>query len=206
MKILRNVGWVVVLAVSVLAAAGCAKEPAEQIQAATAAIEEARVAQASDYAPESLTAAEDAKAALEAELAAQGDRFALFRSYDKANELAAAATTAGQKARQDAEAGRERMRQEAADQIAELKVAIEEVRTMLASAPRGKGSAADLAVLQTDLTTIETSLSETESSFAAERYLDSKASAEAARQQAEQIRAAIQEAMDAKAAAKTRRG
>lgn len=42
------------------------------------------------------------------------------------------------------------------------------------------------------MTTIETSLSETESSFAAERYLDSKASAEAARQQAQPGTAAPQ--------------
>src|SRR5262245_59672517 len=77
---------------------GCAKPPQADVDAAKAAVQQARSMEAADYAPDALRAAEDAQAQLDTELKAQEEKFALFRSYKKATELAATAKAAGEKA------------------------------------------------------------------------------------------------------------
>jgi hypothetical protein len=67
---------------------------------------------------------------------------------------------------------------------------------MLEKAPRGKGSEMDIAVLKGDIAGIESSLTETEGAFAAEHYLESKATATAALASAQKIREEIVRATD----------
>ena len=189
--------WVVVLvAVGLLVLAGCGKPPQAEIAAADQALGEARSAQAAEYAKESLKAAEDAKAQLDAELKAQEDKFALFRSYDKSTELATAAKQAADRAKTDAVEGKERAREEASSMIAQVRASVLEVQQMLDSAPKGKGTEADLAVLRSDLTGVETALTEMDSAFAEEKYLESIAKAEAAKQNVDSIRGEIERAME----------
>ena len=71
-----------------LVVVGCAKPPQAEIDAAKNAVQAAVSAEAGDYAGESLQEAQDAVAQLEQELKAQEEKFALFRSYKKASELA----------------------------------------------------------------------------------------------------------------------
>lgn len=189
-----------------LAAVGCADQPTDAIQAVDQALTDARSSQATDYAAESLTAAEDVRAQLDAELKAQEEKFALFRSYDKAEQLAADAQQAAEQAKTAAVEGRERAHQQASELIAELRTTVDEVKALVETAPRGKGSEADLAVLQSDVSTIEQSMVEMDAAFQAERYNEAIAIAEAARTQLEEIRATVQQAIDARAQASTRRG
>ena len=189
-----------------LAAVGCADQPTDAIQAVDQALTDARTSQATDYAAESLTAAEDVRAQLDAELKAQEEKFALFRSYDKAEQLAADAQQAAEQAKNAAVEGRERAHQEASDLIAELRTTVDEVKALVESAPRGKGSEADLAVLRSDVSTIEQTMVEMDAAFQAERYSEAIAIAEAAKTQLEEIRATVQQAIDARAQASTRRG
>lgn len=180
---------------------GCAKPPQEAITAATQSIEQATAAGAGDYAQESLKAAEDSKAALDQELKAQEDKFALFRSYKKAEELAAATKAAGEKAATDAKAKKEQVKQEATTLINDAKTALTEAKDKLAKAPKGKGTAADLKQLESDLTSVESSLTEAESALTAERFLDAKAKAEAAKSTIGNVTSQIDAAVAAKAAA-----
>jgi len=190
------------LALLALVASGCAKPPETEVQAVDAAMQSASSAGAGEYAPESLAAAESAKRDLDAELKVQQEKFALFRSYDKSKELATAAKSAADKAAADAAAGKNRAREEATTLMAEAKTAIEEVKTLLDQAPRGKGSQADIAAMKSDLAGIETSLSEVDAAMAEERYLQAKAKADAAKQNVEQIRNEILQAMEASKAAR----
>ncbi len=190
------------LALLALVASGCAKPPETEIQSVDASIQSATSAGAGEYAPESLAAAESAKRDLDAELKVQQEKFALFRSYDKSKELAAAAKSAADKAAADAAAGKTRAREEATTLMAEAKTAIEEVKTLLDQAPRGKGSQADIAAMKSDLAGIETSLAEVDAAMAEERYLQAKAKADAAKQNVEQIRNEILQAMEASKAAR----
>jgi protein TonB len=85
---------------------GCAAPPSADIDAAKAAVDKAVTAGAGQFAADALKAAEEARAALDAELKAQDGKW--FKSYDKARELAAAATAAGDKAAGDAAAAKEK--------------------------------------------------------------------------------------------------
>jgi len=192
-----NKAWLTLaVATGLVLSVGCGKPPAEKIAAADQALGEARTEGAADYAPESLKAAEDARAQLDAELKAQEDKFALFRSYDKAGELAAASEKAAQQAQVDAEEGRKQAREDASQMIAEVRASVLEVQQMLEHAPRGKGAEADLAVLRSDLSGVETTLTEMDSAFADEQYKESIAKAESAKQSIDAIRAEIERAVE----------
>jgi len=84
--------------VAALALTGCAKPPAEAIAAADAAQQAAVAAEAEQYAPEAMNSVAEAKAALDAEIAAQGEKMSLTRSYKRAEELVAAYKAAAEQA------------------------------------------------------------------------------------------------------------
>ncbi len=185
-----------IAALTILGAASCSKAPTAEIEAADSAMESARVAEAADYAPDSMKAAEEARAGLDAELKAQEDRFALTRSYKRAKELAATSKAAAEKAAADAVEGRERTREEAANLISEVKVLTEEVKGLIAKAPRGKGSEIDIAMMKSDVSAIESSLVEMDDAFAAERFFEAKTKAQAAWDSAQQIKDDILQAVE----------
>lgn len=182
----------------VLVMVGCQKPPQVEIDGAKAALEAARTAEAMDYAPDSLRAAEDATAALDAELKAQEQKFALFRSYKKSKELAAAALAAGEKASADAAAGKEEAKQQAQALITDATTALNDAKALLEKAPRGKGTQADIEAMKGDLAGVESSLAEAQNAFNAEKYLDAKSKAEAAKAAAGNVKSAIEQAIEAK--------
>ena len=100
-----------------ITAAGCGAPPTAEIDAARAAVDKALADSAGQYAAESVKAAQDAQAALDAELKAQDAKW--FKSYDKAKELAAAASAAGERAAAEAVAAREQAEALAAKEKAE---------------------------------------------------------------------------------------
>ncbi len=179
-------------------AAGCAEVPQADVDAAKATVEQAQAAGAAEYASESFRMVQEAQTALDAELAAQADKFALTRSYGKATELATALKAAGEKAAADAAAGREAARNEAMTVIADAKAALTAAQEKLAKAPKGKGTAQDLAALKADLDTAAASITEAETAFVADAYLDAKAKAEAAKAACANVVAAVDQAIAAR--------
>ncbi|MBM3318078.1 MAG: hypothetical protein FJY75_09530 [Candidatus Eisenbacteria bacterium] len=175
---------------------GCAKPPAEAIEAARQALESAKAAQASEYAPRSLANAETAKSTLEAELKAQEDKFALFRSYKKATEMATAAKAAADQTVQDANTAKEQARRESEALIGQVRAAIDEAKQMLASAPRGKGSQMDIKALEADIASTEASLAEVERTYGEGAYLRAKAKAQATLQSVNNIKSTITAAIE----------
>lgn len=198
---MRKITFGLLLAVLVFMV-GCAKPPQDKITAAGAAIEQAQKDGAGDYAPDSLKAAEDSKTQLEAELKVQEDKFALFRSYKKAEELADATKAAGEKAATDAKTRKEQVKQEATTLISEAETALAEAKEALKKAPKGKGTQQDLKAMEGDLAGVETSLNEAKSSLQAERFIDAKSKAEAAKTTIGTVKSSIETAIAAKAAAK----
>jgi hypothetical protein len=180
----------------------CSSEPKEAVDAARSAIAAAREAGAADYAPEALAAAEAAVASLDAELKAQSDKFALTRSYTRTAELAAEAAKAAETATAEAAKGKEKMKAEVATLVEEVRAAVDTTTELLAKAPRGKGSAADLEAMKADLTAIQASLPEVDSAVAAGKYKEAKAKAEAAKQGLDRIAGDVQAAIEAKKGAR----
>lgn len=185
----------ILLFVAAVVLAGCAKPPQVEIDAAKAALETAKAAGAGDYASASLNAADDLLNQLNAELKAQEDKFALFRNYDKAKELSASAKAAFEKAAADAEAAKEAVRAETVSLLESAKTSLTEVTDMIAKAPRGKGSAADLTMLKADVDAAGATFAEIEAALAEGRFLDAQAKARAANDTIARVRSEIEQAM-----------
>lgn len=192
----------ITLATLVLAAAlaGCSEAPTQQVQDAEAALTAVEGAGAAQYAPEALTAANEAVAKLRAELAAQDDKPALLRRYGTATELAVAARQAGESALAEVEAAKQRARDAAQARINTAADLLDAVRPMLAAAPRGKGSEADLKVLEADLAGVETVLGSAREALAAGEFILAGARAAAADSSLGEIKAAIETAQALQAA------
>ena len=176
---------------------GCAKPPQDAINAAMSSLDAAKPL-ASEYAASSLQAAEDAKAALDAELKAQQDKFALFRSYKKSDELVADLKAKADKAAADAAAGQEQAKNDATTAINSATTALTDAKAMLDKAPKGKGTAADLEAMKNDLTAAESTINDANAAMASGKYKDAKAKADAAASSAANVVSQIQAAMEAK--------
>ena len=153
---MRNLKFLVLTLGLALTVAACGAPPQADIDAAKAAMDSAVTAGAGDYAAASMKAVEDAQAALDAELKAQEGNW--LKSYTKAKELAAAVKTAGEKAAADAAAGKETAKNEATAAIGEVKTLLTDAQALLDKAPKGKGTAADIEAMKTDLATAGTAI------------------------------------------------
>lgn len=200
----KSIPLLTLLFVGLILATGCADRPDEALEVVESAFEDARAAQAADYAPESMQQAEDLRVRLEAELKAQEERFGMFRSFKTASRLAEEAKDAAVQASAEAASGRERVKLESADLIAEARQVLTEARSSLASAPGGKGGQADLALMKADLDEVEITLTEADADFAAERFMEARLKAEAVRNTAETVRSDIETAI--RTIAQARRG
>jgi hypothetical protein len=189
---------VVALAFVGIAVSGCAKAPTAEIEAADAALTAAVTAESEDYAPATLASVRDLRAQLEAELTLQSEKFALTRNYDHALELANQVKTGAEQAATEAASTKEVVRQETAVLVETVKTALQEAQTMLTRAPRGKGSAMDLAALQGDLDTAAVAITEGEAAFAEGKFAQAKSKFEAAQAGIDSVKTAIETAIQAR--------
>lgn len=164
---------------ALLILAGCAQRPEAEVTAATQAIASARDSGAAEYAPQALAAAEEANTRLQAELQAQDGKFFLTRSYGNAKTMTEEVKAASQRAADEAVANKQKAREEATALIAEARTLIDEVRVLLANAPKGKGTEVDMAAYEGDILGLETSLTNADAALTEGRYLEAKAGAEA---------------------------
>jgi hypothetical protein len=184
-----------------LVLAGCAHESTADIDAANHAFEEARQAQAAEYAPQAWTAAQDAQSKLQIELDAQAQRWSALRSYTVASQLAQLTKTAAERSRDEATAGKEKVKTEASTMMAQARDESARAKAALSSAPRGKGTEADLVSLKSDATSIDGTLQEMQQAFDAGDYLGAKTKAQAAIDAAKTIENQVAQAKTAKRAA-----
>lgn len=193
--------YLVAIAAAALVVTGCAQAPTADIDAARQSLDNAKAAQAADYAPDAWNAAQDAQNKLDAELKAQEDKMALLRSYGKAKALAADLKSDAEQAVQAAQAGKEKAKTDASDLMTQAKDEYAKAQKALATAPRGKGTEADLASLQADGTGIETTLGEMQKAFDAGDYLTAKTKAQSAIASSQEIEKEIEDAKSRRRAA-----
>ena len=127
-----------------------------------------------------------------------GEAFALTRSYTKAAELATAAKAAADAAAAEAVTGKEQMKTEATTLVAGVRSAVEAANAALAKAPKGKGTAADLEAMKSDVAGVAAALPDMDTAIADGKYKDAKVKAEAAKATLDKIVADVQAAIDAK--------
>jgi hypothetical protein len=175
----------------VLAAAGCARPPQDQIQAAQDAVAQASQVEAESYAPEAWGKAQQSMSAAMAEVEAQQARFALTRSYKTTRQLLDTARADAEAAKIAAEEGK---RQAAADAeaallaVTESLVRADEMLGALAACPRRpKGFAQDLELLKGSVEGLRSQVTDVESVIADEDYLEGKSLAESLRDEVDEI-------------------
>ncbi len=197
MKARHLIGIAWIGAVGLLLAA-CAQAPTVDVDAAKHAMDEARQAQAPDYAAQSWQAAQDTETKLETELDAQQQRFAVVRSYTVARQLALDTKTAAEKSRDEAVAGKQKAKTDAETMMAQAREEVGKAHAAVESAPRGKGTEADLASLKSDASSIDETLADMQRSFDAGNYNDTKMKAQAAIDAAKKIEDEVAQAKTAR--------
>jgi hypothetical protein len=176
--------------------AGCASAPTEEINATRGALTGAQTDDVRTYAAESLKAAEDELAKAMAEVQAQDDKFALSRDYKPASAMLKSAKDLADKAAGDAQVNKAKAKADAEAVIAALPGAIEEAKKVLAKAPKGKDTKADLEAMQNDLKLAEEALAEATTSMTQEKYNDALAKANSAKEKTDAVVAQVTQALE----------
>jgi hypothetical protein len=186
-----HIGWIAAFCVVL---AGCAQAPTADIDAAKQALDEARQAQAAEYAEQSWTIAQDADAKLEAELDAQKNRWSAMRSYAVVRELAHDTKAAAERSRDEAIAGKDKAKTEVATLMSAARDEVGRAHAAVASAPKGKGTEADLASLKSDTSSLDDTLVEMQKLYDGGQYNEAKVKAQAAIDAAKQVEAEVEKA------------
>lgn len=188
MKLNRTTALLAVaLVATTLFVTACAKPPQEELTAAQTALEQARTGEAEKYAADTFRAANDSLQAANTEIQAQASKFALFRKYDRAKALIAAAQATAAKAQQEAVVNKEAAKNAANEALTFATAAVDSAKTMLGKAPTGKDERAAVEMMKSDIAGAETSLEEVRQAIAQEDYFGAKAKAEAIQAKAMQV-------------------
>lgn len=182
------------LAMAALLLGGCAKPPTEQLEAAEHAVKEAQQSGASTYAAEDYAKLEATLAALKKEVSEQDGKFALFRDYGKAEQLAASAKADGERVKAEAVKKKEEAKAAA---LEAQQVAQEAVRTtvdLVAQAPVGKDRAA-VEAIKNDVEALKASLNQVQLAIDKEDYPAAQTQAKAIHEKSQAVSAEIQAAL-----------
>lgn len=196
-----TLGFVSLVFVVSTLALGCAKPPTAEIDGIKNAFEAVQTPESKQWAGRSLVDAEAAMDKVAGELKVQEDKFSLFRKYDAVKVAIADAQKAIDAVAPAVSAARNAAKEEAAQTIAIARTALAKAKELLANAPTGKGTEADLEMLKADVEGVEQAVEETQKTFDAGLYLEVGPKAKAATVRAEEVSASIEQAIAAVKAA-----
>jgi hypothetical protein len=185
------------LAILILAGlfAGCSESPVAKYDASQKTVDNARLAEAELYAPEVLKQAVDTLNAAQVEMQRQDGRFAVVRSYGDAEKMIAVAQQLAEKAVADANLEKERVRAADSSLMVEIESLLGDTKTLLASAPKGKGSRMDLKVMQSDLDAAAAALPLASEDYNAGKYISARDKLLAVKSQVEKVQGDIKAAI-----------
>jgi len=144
-----------VLAVSLSA---CGKQPTEEITATRSAIDAAVAEGAEKYTADDLKLVNDQMEAVMAEIKVQDEKF--FKNYDKAKEMLVKVKADADGLKGKVATVKEEMKNNAIALLDEANNAIADAKSALETAPRGKGSIADIEAMKSDVSGLEVSVNE----------------------------------------------
>ena len=188
-KVLMGLAAIAMVAVL----SSCGKKPQAEIDAANAAIEAAKTAEAAVYVPTEFTAVQDSLNAVMAEITAQESK--LFKKFGPAKTKLAAVVTLANKVAADAAVKKEEVKAEVTNLLTSIKTTIEENKTLMTKAPRGKEGAQVLEQIKTEMGTIETSVTEAQGLFDKGAYMDALNKIKAASDRATGINTELKDAI-----------
>jgi hypothetical protein len=175
---------------------GCAKAPTQEISDATAAIAAATTTDTQTYAAAELTKLTADMEAAQAEVKIKDDKW--FGNFDKAKQMLAAIKTDAANVTAVAAQKKEEAKNAAIAAQAEAVAAIEAAKALLAQAPKGKETKAEIEMLNADLTGYQDSLAGIQASIDQEKYAEAKDSANLIKENAASVSSQVQAAIDKK--------
>jgi hypothetical protein len=191
-----------ILAVVLFAAlaTSCAKLPQAELDAAKAAIESAKVMETNRYLADEFVALEDSLNAANVAIEAQKSKMFLSRDYKSIKEQLVAIATDVEALKARTEERKAQVRTEVQDTLVVLTALIEENKTLLAKAPKGKEGKAALEAIQNDITVLEASVAEINTLITNGDYMTAQDKTTASKVKAEAIKEELMNAIS-----KTRR-
>jgi hypothetical protein len=163
------------LTLAFLWAIGCSEAPKVERDSSEAAIQTAQAAEAEQYASQTYQMALDTLNAAKTEQQKQDGKFSAFRRYGTAKHLFVTAQELAQRAADEAKTAKEQVRVETMALMNQADSALARAQVALDSAPKGKGSKADIAMIKADLGTIQQAYREAANEFSSGDYLTAKA-------------------------------
>jgi len=188
-KVLMGLAAIAMVAVL----SSCGKKPQVEIDATNAAIEAAKTAEAAVYVPAEFAAVQDSLNAVMADIATQESK--LFKKFGPAKEKLAATLTLANQVAANAAVKKEEVKKEVETGMTAIKAVIEENKTLMTKAPKGKEGAAVLAQMKTEMTTIEASVVEAQGLYDKGAFMDALNKVKAAGERATGINTELKDAI-----------
>ena len=187
----RIVASIAFFGMTALILSSCSKVPQAEIDAANAAIEQAKLAGAEVYVSEEFVALQDSMNSVLVSIESEGSKF--IKTYASAKENLAGVTQFAGEVQQQAETRKEELKMEIQNMIAEVKTLIESNRQLILEAPRGKEGTSALIAIKGEVDAVETSINETSTLFEAGDYMICLDKAKAAKEKATAINSELSE-------------
>ncbi|HEX5549651.1 MAG TPA: hypothetical protein VFX36_02400 [Nitrospira sp.] len=173
---------------------GCAQPPADQINAAEQAVKDAQQNGAATYVANDYAKVEGLLAAMKTEVAEQDGKFALFRDYGKAEQLAATTKAEAERIKADAAKKMEEAKFAAAQAYQAAQATVASTLDLVAKAPAGKDRAA-LESIKTDAQALKASLNDVQVLLDKADYLAAQTKAKAIQDKGEAVSHEIETAL-----------
>jgi len=172
---------------------GCGKKPQVQIDATNAAIEAAQTAEAAVYLPAEFAAVQDSMKAVMADIETQESK--LFKNFGDSKVKLDATLAAANQVAANAATKKEEVKKEVETSLTAIKTLLEDNKTLMTKAPRGKEGAAVLEQIKTETATIEASVAEAQALYDKGSYMDALNKVKAANESATGINTELTEAI-----------
>ena len=158
--------------------AGCAKAPTEKVNAAEAAVNDAKAAGAPTYLAEDYAKVEGMLVSAKQEISEQDAKMAFLRDYGKAEQLLASTQTEAARVTAESAKKKEEAKQVALQAQAAAAESVKKAQDLVAKAPVGKDRAAVQAI-KADAQGLEMSLNEVKAAIDGGDYQGAQAKAKA---------------------------
>ncbi|HBG24269.1 MAG: hypothetical protein A2X17_08200 [Bacteroidetes bacterium GWF2_41_61] len=185
---MKKVTFLSALVLMIVLATGCAKLPQAELDAATAALDSAKVVEANRYLADEFNALQDSLNSANVEIEAQKSKLFISRNYKAITEKLVNITTSVEGLKVRAEERKIQVRTEVQDTLVVLNELILEDKALLAKAPKGKEGKAALEAIMNDITVLEASVAEINTLITNGDYLTAQDKTNASKAKAEAIK------------------
>jgi hypothetical protein len=185
---MKKVTFLSALVLMIVLATGCAKLPQVELDAATAALDSAKVVEANRYLADEFNALQDSLNSANVEIEAQKSKLFISRNYKAVTEKLVNITTSVEGLKVRAEERKIQVRTEVQDTLVVLNELILEDKALLAKAPKGKEGKAALEAIMNDITVLEASVAEINTLITNGDYLTAQDKTNASKAKAEAIK------------------